>query len=204
VVFLFKSGNWFQLREISDGPIPTSGSPRPSATSLKRACSKVGTGPAMKTIMDKPKDILCPLCGGVNPGGAESCRSCGNLLTVSRMDDFSDDFTEFSGDETALKVDPRARSARFRLVMIDEEGTELESFEIKNGSMIGRTQGDIQLRDRYVSRSHCAFKIQKGRLYLKDLDSTNGVFLRIRNSATFAAPAELMIGHTICRVIRKR
>lgn len=97
----------------------------------------------------------------------------------------------------------RRTQRRYRLVLIDRDGNPLETFPIEDRSTLGRTHADILVRDQHVSRRHCAFAIQNGRLTLQDLNSTNGVFLRIRNSARLKIPAELMIGHTICRVVLK-
>jgi hypothetical protein len=148
--------------------------------------------------MDKPEELHCTHCGCVNTGDSRNCRSCGNLLAVP-----GESRAESPEDQTVLVFNRMRGPKRYRLVMIAEDGSTLETFAIEDGSIIGRTSGDIQLHDRHVSRRHCAFTVQKGHLYLKDLNSTNGVFLRIRNSARIQAPAELMIGHTICRVVRK-
>ncbi|MCI0733690.1 MAG: FHA domain-containing protein [Methylococcaceae bacterium] len=153
--------------------------------------------------MDKPTELPCARCGSLNTGDAKTCRSCGNPLAVSGADRAGDAGAENSEDRTVMVFNRRRGPKRYRLVMIAEDGSPLETFAIEDGTVIGRTGGDIQLHDRHISRRHCAFTIQKGRLYLKDLNSTNGVFLRIRSPARIKTPAELMIGHTICRVVHK-
>ncbi|MGH8549340.1 MAG: FHA domain-containing protein [Methylococcales bacterium] len=153
--------------------------------------------------MDKPKELLCALCGCVNTGDSKNCRSCGNLLAIPGAAELGGAHTEYPEDQTILVFNRRRGPKRYRLVMVAEDGSTLETFEIEDGTVIGRTSGDIHLHDRRVSRRHCAFKILKDHLVLKDLNSTNGVFLRIRDSARIKAPAELLIGHTICRVVRK-
>ena len=149
--------------------------------------------------MDEPQEILCALCGNLNPSGLENCRSCGNLLQFSS----ANDLPEAPGEQTVMVFNRRTRPRRYRLVRIDEDGVVLERYEIEDGTTIGRTTGEIQLQDRHVSRRHCAFRIQNGRLYLKDLNSTNGIYVRVRNSTRTRLPVELLIGHTICRVVRK-
>ncbi len=42
---------------------------------------------------------------------------------------------------------------------------------------IGRTAGDIRLNDPKISRKHAQVEIKKGKVYLTDLNSTNGVFV---------------------------
>jgi pSer/pThr/pTyr-binding forkhead associated (FHA) protein len=51
-------------------------------------------------------------------------------------------------------------------------------------SDIGRTEGSIVLaEDSYVSPRHARIALREGSYFLRDLDSTNGVFLRIPFSA---------------------
>ena len=153
--------------------------------------------------MEESQEILCALCGNVNPSGSENCRSCGNLLHFSSANDLPEAPSDQSGEQTVMVFNRRSKTRRYRLVRVGEDGAELERYEIENGTTIGRTNGEIQLHDRHVSRRHCAFTIQNGRLYLKDLNSTNGIYLKVRNSTRTKLPAELLIGHTICRVVRK-
>ena len=162
-----------------------------------------GIDPKPETNMDESQEILCALCGNVNPSGLESCRFCGNLLRFSSANGLPEEHGNQSGEQTLMVFNRRSRPRRYRLVRVGEDGTELERYDIDNGTTIGRTNGEILLHDRHVSRRHCAFTIHNGRLYLKDLNSTNGIYVRVRSSARTKLPAELLIGHTICRVVRK-
>lgn len=69
-----------------------------------------------------------------------------------------------------------------RLVVIVEDGSEGRSFSLADGQLdIGRTDGDIVLEDdHYVSPRHARLRFLDGQWILRDLDSTNHVYLRIR------------------------
>lgn len=153
--------------------------------------------------MEELEERICSQCGNVNPGSLETCRSCGNLLSSSGTHAPDEEYDDDPGNRTVMVFAREFAPRRFRLVRIDEDGRELERFDVEDGSVVGRTTGDIQLPDRHVSRRHCSFSVQNGHLYLKDLNSTNGVFVRVRRSTRVKIPVELMIGHTICRVVVK-
>ncbi len=73
-----------------------------------------------------------------------------------------------------------------RLVVIVEDGTEGRSFSLAEGHLdIGRSDGDIVLEDDpYVSPRHARLRRGDGRAdapwILRDLDSTNHVYVRLR------------------------
>jgi pSer/pThr/pTyr-binding forkhead associated (FHA) protein len=69
-----------------------------------------------------------------------------------------------------------------RLVVIVEDGSEGRSFSLAEGQLdIGRTDGDIVLEDDpYVSPRHARLRRAEGTWILRDLDSTNRVYVRLR------------------------
>jgi len=77
--------------------------------------------------------------------------------------------------------------------------------------IIGR-EGDVYIEDhiyinsRSVSRRHAAMKIKNGRIYLCDLDSTNGTYLMENDSLVpfkkgYVSPSQpIAIGHVKCTI----
>jgi pSer/pThr/pTyr-binding forkhead associated (FHA) protein len=63
-------------------------------------------------------------------------------------------------------------------------------------AIIGREGCDLTIRDERVSRQHAAFVIVKGELMLRDLNSTNGLFLNDRRviEAPLAAGSRIRLG----------
>lgn len=74
------------------------------------------------------------------------------------------------------------RKSAGRLVVIVEDGSEGRSFSLGEGQLdIGRVDGDIILEDdHYVSPRHARLRLVEGRWILRDLDSTNHVYVRLR------------------------
>ena len=77
--------------------------------------------------------------------------------------------------------------------------------------IIGR-EGEVYLEDHIyikspsVSRRHAAMKIKNGRIYLRDLDSTNGTYLMENDSLVpfkegYVSPSQpIVIGHVKCTI----
>jgi pSer/pThr/pTyr-binding forkhead associated (FHA) protein len=71
-------------------------------------------------------------------------------------------------------------TSRARLVLIARDGGEGPSYPIGDASDIGRSEGNILLGDdRYVSPRHARIQARGSSYYLRDLGSTNGVFVRV-------------------------
>jgi len=72
-----------------------------------------------------------------------------------------------------------------RILLIEKDGSVGPSFAIGNGVDIGRGEGDVRVdADPYVSGRHARIVRHNGSLFLRDLDSVNGVYLRLARSAT--------------------
>jgi len=72
----------------------------------------------------------------------------------------------------------------------------------KPRAVIGRTGADLDINDPEVSRSHCSIEVKGEVVRLRDLDSTNGVFIddeRAR-AAELQHLSEFRIGSTIILV----
>lgn len=53
---------------------------------------------------------------------------------------------------------------------------------MKDRLTVGRKTGevDIAVQDRSISGRHCQFELRNERLYLRDLNSTNGTYLMVK------------------------
>jgi pSer/pThr/pTyr-binding forkhead associated (FHA) protein len=71
--------------------------------------------------------------------------------------------------------------------------------------VIGRTEADVELGDdRYLSPRHAAFLADEKGLYVEDLASLNGVWLRVRKDALLRDGDSFMVGRQVLRVERIR
>lgn len=91
----------------------------------------------------------------------------------------------------------RARGKQLgKLVVLLEDGSEDRTYPIHEPQTdIGRTEGDVLFADdRFVSERHARILRVAGRLVLRDLASTNGVYLRIRTPYTLRDGDLLVLG----------
>lgn len=68
--------------------------------------------------------------------------------------------------------------------------------------IIGRDEGDLTLpNDTFVSGDHCRFLREGNAVYLEDLGSSNGTYIRVRAGQCVAFGGLVLIGHTQFRVL---
>ena len=66
---------------------------------------------------------------------------------------------------------------------------------------IGRERGNILFpEDGYVSGAHCQLSVRDGRVFLKDLGSSNGTFLRVRETRALPSGSLMLMGQQLFRI----
>ena len=69
---------------------------------------------------------------------------------------------------------------------------------------IGRERGTILFpEDGYVSGAHCQLSVRDGRVFLKDLGSSNGTFLRVRETRALLPGSLMLMGQQLFRIAFK-
>ena len=70
-----------------------------------------------------------------------------------------------------------------------------------DGLMLGRVRGDIIFPDDgYVSGLHCRVHGEEKKIFLTDLGSSNGTFIRLTAEAPISRGAHLLIGQQLFRI----
>jgi|HubBroStandDraft_2_1064218.scaffolds.fasta_scaffold46774_3 pSer/pThr/pTyr-binding forkhead associated (FHA) protein len=152
---------------------------------------------------------ICPKCRGICEGPGQFCRFCGHSLaeaaiaippqpalaapmeapvppgpvpaTSGAVSAFGVARSQVTGATMPIPAPTPAPSvARFRLVLVARDGSEGASFPLGETTDIGRSEGDIVIADdHYISPRHARVTLRGGAYFLRDLASTNGVFVRI-------------------------
>jgi len=128
----------------------------------------------------------------------------GDLIRIGQelleFERFEDDPHE--GDEPPLSAgseDP-GNWGRLRLIAgpdVYTEGYALEEDEIT----VGRETGDIVFQeDGFVSGTHAQFTLEEGRPVLRDLNSSNGTFIRIRDDYPLDNGERVLMGQQLFRL----
>lgn len=88
-----------------------------------------------------------------------------------------------------------------RLVSILKDGSDGQAFSLKEGNTdIGRSEGDIVLADDpYLSPRHARVRSGAGRFYVRDLDSANGVYIRLTAPVELTSGDFILIGQQVLR-----
>jgi pSer/pThr/pTyr-binding forkhead associated (FHA) protein len=91
--------------------------------------------------------------------------------------------------------------AGLRLVSILKDGSDGPVFPLMGDQIdIGRTEGDVILGDDpYLSPRHARLRRKGDAVYVRDLDSANGVYFRIREPMELADGDRILIGQQVLR-----
>ncbi|MFP4106927.1 MAG: FHA domain-containing protein [Phycisphaerae bacterium] len=157
---------------------------------------------------------LCPGCGAVLQGDGRFCRSCGTpceakgrdtspagtvqqLVSVPPVDDPP-------GSDTGSQAG--IASGKRGCFRIERKGSSPKTLLLSDGDevTIGKDHFDIDVSDdAYVSRSHLKVMARDGRLFIRDLGSTNGSYLRVRQETDVESGDEIVVGRSVLKVSRE-
>jgi pSer/pThr/pTyr-binding forkhead associated (FHA) protein len=148
-----------------------------------------------------PMQRLCPRCRGASDATAQFCRFCGSSLAEAQSVALQPSPNPIwsppppiqpvlhqpppvpptaPGTPQAIAAAGGRTAVGGRLVLIARDGGEGPSHPIGETTDIGRVEGTIVIgEDRYISPRHARISFRGDAFYLRDLESTNGVFVRI-------------------------
>jgi pSer/pThr/pTyr-binding forkhead associated (FHA) protein len=89
-----------------------------------------------------------------------------------------------------------------RLTLVVGRETTANAFPIPStGIHLGRERGDVIFpEDGYVSGLHCNLQLKNGKVFLTDVGSSNGTFLRIRDEKKIKFGSLLLLGQQLFRI----
>jgi len=149
----------------------------------------------------EPQPVLasagtCWRCQSVRDQGASFCRYCGASFVEAPA--------------TALRLTPPqssnpvggvAPALAARLVTLLKDGSEGRSIPLAEGDAdIGAAEGDVVFPDDpYMSPRHARVSARQGTYILRDLDSVNGVYVRLRDEVDLLDRDLILIGQQVLR-----
>lgn len=89
-----------------------------------------------------------------------------------------------------------------RLVVIKGEGGDGVTYHLSAmNHTVGRSTGDIRFsEDLFLNPEHARFTVQGGRLFVKDMNSINGVFVRIKSPVQLEHNDYFLVGEQLLRL----
>jgi pSer/pThr/pTyr-binding forkhead associated (FHA) protein len=119
--------------------------------------------------MEPARHFVCPSCSSGVPAGHKFCGRCGAPIP----DEIRDLTTRFYGD--------MQNPAKAKLILIKGDGMDGMSFHLKAEQHIVGREGQLMFPDDpFMSPRHANFFYRDGSLVVKDEESVNGVYVRIR------------------------
>jgi pSer/pThr/pTyr-binding forkhead associated (FHA) protein len=169
------------------------GAPPPPPPGSAGAGSPPGLG-SSSTVM-APQGAAEELLAGVAPQHRFDPATGRPLVDAPPIPEAAGGKTLFFGALQQQPVVPR-------LVVIKGEGGDGATYHLQGTTtLIGRDKGDISFaEDPFLSPEHAKFTAQHGRLFVQDLESTNGVFLRIKKPTPLKDADYLLVGEQLLRL----
>jgi len=156
--------------------------------------------PRSDTLEDAgPPARVCDRCEGVLDRDARFCKFCGARLGQAQEPPRP---AREGGAKTGAMGSGLPKSTpSARLVAILKDGTEGQILGLDaSPTEIGRKEGDIVLPDDpYLSPRHARIWAHEGRFFIKDLGSTNGIFISIREQSRLHHDDVILIGQQVLR-----
>lgn len=159
-------------------PAPTpSAAPRPAATPAPAPAPVPAPAPAPAAPAAAGGTVTCPQCGHLNQPGNRFCASCGYNVGA-----LSGSVPAPPGAPAAPAAAPAATGLSVTFTALRADGTEAGSFKLPDVPTlaVGRDTGSIFAGDSYLSPRHATFSRRNNQLFVKDENSLNGVYLKVK------------------------
>lgn len=217
--FNFCLGCGSQLNPASkkESPKPSPSTPEPPSSMAMRTVEDVySSTPAKKqgdstALQAEPSanpssvPVVCSHCGATIPPGHVFCGQCGTRLASVAPAPVPPQPTQPppapAAPPVATTSSPSVAEARARLVLLLPNGEEGGSYPLRSDvTEIGRRQGNILfLDDPYVSPLHAVFYYENGQLRVRNEQSFNGLFIRLRKRVPLHHGDVVLLGKQLLR-----
>ena len=187
-----------------------------------------GDAPAAPAPAPSPAVVACPRCRGSNAAQMAFCQYCGARLgeggagapplmgsaalpatgpaqvpgSSAGQPSFASAVPGAVAAATSFQFAPGQRpEERAKLVVIGQDGKPGREYEIDGEQTdIGREEGSILLvNDPYVSPRHARLQFREGRFFIRDLESVNGVYVRLRAPERLQHADLVLVGLEVLR-----
>jgi len=146
-------------------------------------------------------EIPCPNCGKMVQAGFAFCGACGGRIgrQPSSVGAATGPRTMFMAGSTNAAAAPAA-VPRGRLILIRPDGSEGGAHPLHEGeNIVGRGQAALFDADAYLSPRHAELSVGPEGVTIRDLQSLNGVFLKISGEEALESGDIFRIGQELLR-----
>jgi len=167
--------------------------------------ASAATVPPAATEEAPMSSLVCPACGANNLPDNKFCGSCGHKLDGAASAPSPGQAPPESAAVKTMFFGAMQTPGQAKLVLIKGQGVDGLTYLLKtNEHIAGRSEGPIQFNelDPLLSPRHANFMYKDSQLFVQDLDSTNGVFIRARAPVTLSSGDTFLVGEQLLRIER--
>ena len=129
---------------------------------------------------------VCLRCGAFNTQDAIQCAQCGTTLSARHI------------ESSTVEVDTGVL-----LVAINEDGTDGARIPLNREVCVVGRVGDVAYpSDVFLSPRHAAITVRDGRVWVEDLYSLNGTYLKLRGDQPLTPGDTFLMGRQVLRLQR--
>ena len=176
----------------------------PASAAAAPRVAPSASGPAAGSASE---GSVCWRCYGVGDRGADFCKFCGARYADAPAAKASPApaapvlAPPPATERPPAPASPIESSARGSLVSILKDGTDGRRYPLYDDQTdIGRAEGQVVLTDDpYLSPRHARLTFRGDAALLRDLDSVNGVYIRLRDPADIVDGDMILLGQQVLR-----
>jgi pSer/pThr/pTyr-binding forkhead associated (FHA) protein len=151
-----------------------------------------GTTPGTAQHQAPAADRPCPSCSTPVPPAFKFCGACGH-----RMEEIS---APVSAPRSTSDYPETQAQTRSTLTLIRPDGSEGGTHHLQDGeNKLGRDHGAIFENDGYLSPTHAELVVNAAGAVVRDLDSLNGVFVKMTDEEQIEGGQVLRLGQELLR-----
>lgn len=139
--------------------------------------------------MEQARNFVCPSCSASVPVGHKFCGRCGTGVPPEIL------------NARTLFFSDMQNPAKAKLVLIRGEGMEGLSYHLRAEEHIAGRNGNLQFPDDpFISARHANFFYRNNKLVVRDEESRNGVYIRIRGSVEITIGETFLAGEQVFKI----
>ena len=166
--------------------------PVPEVNSILPEDAKSNPSRRAASFVSPIQSQSCPSCRAENQGESKFCAECGH-----RLDE------EHSDLGTPHSSERKRATLRAALVSINEDGTDGHRMQLEYTETILGRNGDIRFpTDAFLSPKHARILIEENQIYIEDLYSLNGTYMKLREEKKLSPGDTFLMGRQVLRFER--
>ncbi|MBA3541332.1 MAG: FHA domain-containing protein, partial [Deltaproteobacteria bacterium] len=141
----------------------------------------------------------CPSCGSDVPPSFRFCGTCGFRMDEASAPNLMPQ-APTAPNPGPMGMQPTPARARLSMTLIRPDGTEGGTHDLRPGeNKLGRSFGPVFENDGYLSPVHAMLDIRGQQAMVRDLDSLNGVFVKMTGEEELTNGQIIRIGQELLR-----